>query len=58
LAVTAITTVPLPLPLDPLETEIHERLSEAVQLQPFPVETLTLVEPAPAARDKLVGDTE
>ena len=58
LAVTAIVTVPLPLPLDPLAIESQERFSDAVQLQPFPLETLTLVEPAPAASERLGGDSE
>jgi len=48
-------TVPLPVPLPPLVMVIHGALLVAVQAQPVPVVTLTLVRPPPEGALKLVG---
>jgi hypothetical protein len=51
-------TVPLPLPLEPELTVIHEALLVAVQLQPAPAVTVTLADPPDEENDWLVGDIE
>lgn len=51
-------TVPLPEPLDPLETAIHEALLAAVHAQPVPAVTVTLPVVAVAATDRFDGEID
>jgi hypothetical protein len=50
-------TVPLPEPLAPAVTPIHEAPLVAVHVQPEAVVTVTLAVAALAPKDALVGDT-
>jgi hypothetical protein len=54
LAATSIITAPLPLPLDPDVTEIHDTLLAAVQAHPAEVVTATEVPDTPAAGTEMV----
>ena len=55
LAATVNCTVPLPLPLTPLEIVIHATLLVAVQAQPVAVVTLTEPDPPLAVKVWLAG---
>ncbi len=58
LAATEKATVPLPVPLPPAVTVIHEALLTAVQVQPTPAETLTLPFPPVSPKLAFVADSE
>ena len=57
LPVTAIATVPLPLPLAPVVILNHVDVSDAVHVQPLVVVTEMLALPPAAATDGADGDT-
>jgi hypothetical protein len=51
-------TVPLPVPLLPPVTLIHDALLVAAQLQPAGAVTCTLPDPPPDATERLAGESE
>ena len=53
---TLYDTVPLPFPLDPPVTEIHELFEEAVQVQPLSADTETVAVPPFASKVRDVGE--
>ena len=55
-AEAANVTVPLPLPVAPVETVTHPALLAAVQAQPAPLVTAIVPEPPAAAKDWLAGE--
>jgi hypothetical protein len=55
---TLYDTVPLPLPFNPLVTEIHEVFDEAPHEQPPAHVTLTVAEPPEALCDRELGEME
>jgi hypothetical protein len=57
-AATLNETLPGPVPLAPLVTEIHEALLAAVQAQLAPAVTVLLPVPAAAVNAWLVGEIE
>jgi hypothetical protein len=57
LAVTLISTVPLPFPLPPDVTLIHDALLTAVHTQPLPLVTDVVVVPPAVAIDALLVDS-
>lgn len=54
--VTLYVTCPLPLPLAPAVTVIHDVLLNAVHAHPLPAVTATVAEPAVAPRVALTGE--